>query len=125
MIGAVASAKPVKRTATSKTLVANNLPVSIDKSHVIGFFTQVGDDIVDVRLYHYNGKDGKLKKPADKAIKFQRLEFLGYTAKLSRQLEEGAGASKRLVMKGLPYYTDKSDVINFFKQAGEIVDVHL
>ncbi|RZC66120.1 hypothetical protein C5167_009812 [Papaver somniferum] len=28
-------------------------------------------------------------------------------------------------MKGLPYYTEKSDVIKFFKQAGEIVDVHL
>ncbi|KAI3876878.1 hypothetical protein MKW92_031994 [Papaver armeniacum] len=28
-------------------------------------------------------------------------------------------------MKGLPYLTDKSDVIKFFKEAGEIVDVHL
>ncbi|KAI3874222.1 hypothetical protein MKX03_014254 [Papaver bracteatum] len=62
------------------------------------------------------GKDGKLRdgssliefateEAANKAIKFQRLDLLGYT--------------------GLSYFFDKSDVIKFFKEAGEIVDVHL
>ncbi|KAI3846491.1 hypothetical protein MKW92_010292 [Papaver armeniacum] len=124
-IGEFASAKPVKRTAASKTLIASNLPVSIDKSHVIHFFKQVGDDIVDARLCFNKGKDGKLRdgsalvefateEAANKAIKFQRLR-LRYWSSIKRQL----------VMKGLPYFTDKSDVIKFFKQAGEIVDVHL
>ncbi|XP_026401979.1 nucleolin 2-like [Papaver somniferum] len=134
-IGEDSSAKPGKRTAASKTLIASNLPVSIDKAHVIHFFKQVGDDIVDVRFYFYKGKDGKLRisfalvefateEAANKAIKFQRLDLLGYDIRLSRQLEDATGAaSKRLVMKGLPYFSEKSDVIKFFKQAGEIVDV--
>ncbi|KAI3903595.1 hypothetical protein MKW98_032249 [Papaver atlanticum] len=83
------------------------------------------------------GKDGKLRdgsdliefateEAANKAIKFQRLDLLGYTVKLSPQLEGATGAaSKRLFMKGLSYFSDKSDVIKFFKEAGEIVDVHL
>ncbi|KAI3867029.1 hypothetical protein MKX03_023653 [Papaver bracteatum] len=120
---------PMKSTAASKTLIASNLSASIDKSHVLDFFQQVGN-IVDVRFYLYNGKDGKprisyalvefaTEEAAKKAIQFQHLDLFGYDVRLSPQL----GASKRLVMKGLPYYTDKSDVIKFFKQAGEIVDV--
>ncbi|KAI3903777.1 hypothetical protein MKW92_044292 [Papaver armeniacum] len=136
-IGEDASAKPVKRTAASKTLIASNLPVSIDKFHVIQFFKQVGDDIVDVRFHYYNGKEGKFRvsfalvefateEAANKAKKFQHLDLLGYDVRLSPQLDGTTGAaSKRLVMKGLPYFADKSDVIKFFKQVGEIVDVQL
>ncbi|KAI3903616.1 hypothetical protein MKW98_032270 [Papaver atlanticum] len=181
---AYASAKPVKRTAASKTLIASNLPVSIDKSHVIHFFKQVGDDIVDVRFYFYEGKDGYLRisfalvefateEAANKAIKLQRLDFLGYTVKLSPHLEgatgaaskrqllsgsghiefvteegakkavrlngvellgspidlwreaKGTGASRTLCLKNVPLSIEKSHVIDFFENDGDIADMRL
>ncbi|KAI3886463.1 hypothetical protein MKX03_036750 [Papaver bracteatum] len=181
-IGEDASAKPVKRTAATKTLIASNLPVSIDKSHVIHFFKQVGDDIVDVRFHYYIGKDGKFRvsfalvefateEAANKAIKFQHQDLLGYDVRLSPQLdgatgaaskrqlfsgsghiefvtEEGAkkavrlngvellgspidlwreakgtGASRTLCLKNVPLSIDKSHVIDFFENVGDIADV--
>ncbi|KAI3960907.1 hypothetical protein MKW98_019108 [Papaver atlanticum] len=120
---------PMKTTGASKTLIANNLPFSIDKSHVIDFFKQAGD-IVDVRLsYFENGNsmhrghiEFATEQAANKAVKFGNQFFLGRRVTLRLQLE-GTGASQTLLAKNLQSYTDKSDVIKFFKEAGEIVDV--
>ncbi|KAI3917665.1 hypothetical protein MKW98_021427 [Papaver atlanticum] len=120
-VAAAGSAKLVKITKSSKTITASNLSISVDKSHVIDFFKQVGD-IVDVRIYLYKHNSGQLRahfayiefateEAANKAKKFHRLD-LHWSSK-----------KKKLVMKDIPYNTDKSDVIKFFKQAGDIVDV--
>ncbi|KAI3936213.1 hypothetical protein MKW92_043565 [Papaver armeniacum] len=136
-IGEAASPKPIlSSTGASKTLIARNLPISIDKSHVIDFFKQIGDDIVDVRLHYKNGKDGERRahfadiefateEAANKALKFHRLDLFSYTIRISRQLEgtNGETSKTRLVMKDIPYYTEICDVIKFFKLAGEVVDV--
>ncbi|KAI3859394.1 hypothetical protein MKW92_015792 [Papaver armeniacum] len=137
-VAATGLAKPVKITKASKTVTANNLSISVDKSHVIDFFKQVGD-IVDVRAQLYKHDGGNLRahfayiefateEAANKARKLHRLDLLCLTIRLSPPLD-GTGAAakkkkkKKLVMKDIPYKTDKSDVINFFKQAGDIVDV--
>ncbi|KAI3937621.1 hypothetical protein MKW92_021892 [Papaver armeniacum] len=119
-------------TKASKTVTASNLPISVDKSHVIDFFKQVGD-IVDVRVYLYKHAGGQLRahsaiiefateEAARKAKKFHRLDLLCRTIRLSPPLE-GTRVAKKLVMKDIPFKTDESDVIKFFKQAGDIVDV--
>ncbi|MCL7040211.1 hypothetical protein MKW94_017748 [Papaver nudicaule] len=118
---------PIRNTGATKTLIANNLPPSIDRSAVISFFKQAGD-IVDVRLAYF--EDGNFRhsghiefateEAAKKAVKFHYQMLLGHQVKLKL---EGTGESKTLYGKNLPSYTDKSDVIKFFKEAGEIVDV--
>ncbi|KAI3881362.1 hypothetical protein MKW92_000496 [Papaver armeniacum] len=124
--------EPVKSTGASKTLIATNLSFSIDKSHVINFFKQVGD-IVDVQCHFHRVRNGKTRvhsghiefateEAAKKAVNLHDEFLLGHRVKLFPQLE-GTGASKTLFMNDLPFYTDKSDVIKFFKQVGEIVDV--
>ncbi|MCL7039866.1 hypothetical protein MKW94_007386 [Papaver nudicaule] len=127
-----------KSTGASKTLIANNLPFSIEKSHVIDFFKQVGD-IVNVRLHYYyddDDEDGQYRRvrsghvvfateeAANKAANLHDELLLGQRVKISPHLEStAAGASKTLVVEDLPFYTHKSDVIKFFKQVGEVVDV--
>ncbi|KAI3892385.1 hypothetical protein MKX03_012603 [Papaver bracteatum] len=133
-VAAAGLAKPVKITKASKTVTASNLSISVDKSHVIDFFKQVGD-IVDVRVYLYKHDGGNLRahsayiefateEAANKERKLHRLDLLCRTIRLSPPLDgTGTAAKKKLVMKDIPYKTDKSDVIKFFKQSGDILDV--
>ncbi|KAI3983316.1 hypothetical protein MKX01_013383 [Papaver californicum] len=133
------------RPAKRKTLIANNLPFSVDKSHVIDFFKQAGDiidnlqiytdksevgEIVDVRFSY--DKDGNFNRSgliefsteeaAKKAVNLNGQNLLGCQV-ARRQAEGTPGASKTSCVKNLPFYTDKSDVINFFREAGHIADV--
>ncbi|KAI3953113.1 hypothetical protein MKW98_020308 [Papaver atlanticum] len=114
----------VKSTGASKTLIAYHISYSADKSHVINFFKQVGDDIVDVRL----NKDGNSRvhsghiefateEAANKAVKFHNEYLLGHHVKL----EATGASSKTVLMEDLPFYTEKSDVIKFFKQVGKLL----
>ncbi|RZC75770.1 hypothetical protein C5167_000123 [Papaver somniferum] len=116
----------VKSTGASKTLIANNVSYSADISHVISFFKQVGDDIVDVRLnkdensrVHSGHIEFATEEAANKAVKFHNEYLLGHRVKL----ESTGASSKTVLMEDLPFYTEKHDVIKFFKQAGEIVDM--
>ncbi|KAI3960929.1 hypothetical protein MKW98_019130 [Papaver atlanticum] len=119
------------RTQTT-TVTASNLSISANKSHVIDFFKQVGD-IVDVCVCLCENNSGQLRahsafiefateEAAEKAIKFHRLGLLGYTLDISLILGVSTGRYGLLVMKDVPFNTDKSDVIKFFKQAGDSVD---
>ncbi|XP_026420379.1 uncharacterized protein LOC113316410 [Papaver somniferum] len=126
-VAAAGSAKPVKITKASKTVTASNPSISVDKQ---------AWDIVDVRVYLYKHAGGNLRahsayiefateEAANKARKLHRLDLLCRTIRLSPVLD-GTGAAakkKKLVMKDIPYKTEKSDVIKFFKQAGDVVDV--
>ncbi|KAI3947186.1 hypothetical protein MKW92_011534 [Papaver armeniacum] len=116
----------MKSTGASKTLLVYNIPYSADKSNVISFFKQVGDDIVHVRLnkdgisrLHSGEIEFATEEAANKAVKFHNEYLLGHRVKL-----ECTGApSKTIFMEELPFHTEESDVIKFFKQVGEIVDM--
>ncbi|KAI3978011.1 hypothetical protein MKX01_032388 [Papaver californicum] len=106
-------APQVQRIGAYKTVVASNLSHPMDKSKLIDFFEQAGE-VVDARLKFETCKSTWLIQFAtEEAAK--KVDFAALTI---------TGALKTLVAKNLSFSTTESDVVEFFKQAGEIVDVH-
>ncbi|MCL7043945.1 hypothetical protein MKW94_010097, partial [Papaver nudicaule] len=109
-------------TGASKTLIAKNLSSSITKSDVIDFFKKAGE-VVDVQYEKLGTCSIKFAtvEAAEKALELDG-QHLGNREVVISPIES-TGASKTLAAKNLSSSITKSDVIEFFKQAGEIVDV--
>ncbi|RZC93811.1 hypothetical protein C5167_029450 [Papaver somniferum] len=113
--------------ASSKTLFMEDLPFYTEKSDVIKFFKQAGE-IVDMRFSRDNrySRSGYIEfateDAAKMAAKLRDLDLLGRRIQFQRQAT-GTGASKTRCLKNLPFDINKSDVIEFFGNVGDIADV--
>ncbi|RZC87515.1 hypothetical protein C5167_036055 [Papaver somniferum] len=116
-------------TGAYKTVVASHLSYSVNKSELIEFFKQAGE-VVDAR-YRFEHCKGTcfVEFATEEAVNKVDFSACGWTIYLCnrdikvRPLVAINGASKTLVAKNLSFSTTKSDVVELFKQAGEIVDV--
>ncbi|KAI3886438.1 hypothetical protein MKX03_036725 [Papaver bracteatum] len=106
-----------------------DIPYYTEKSDVIKFFKQASE-VVDVR-FSYN-EDGEFsgsgyiefatEEGAKKAERLNGVELLGSPVDLRREAK-GTGASRTLCLKNVPLSIDKSHVIDFFENVGDIADV--
>ncbi|KAI3978136.1 hypothetical protein MKX01_012967 [Papaver californicum] len=104
---------------------ARNLPFSINKSDLTDFFKQAGE-VVDARYGNYKGTchiEFATEEAAKKALELDGQNLCNREIGVDRYGSRTTGASKTLIAKNLSFSITKSDVINFFKRAGEIIDV--
>ncbi|KAI3980859.1 hypothetical protein MKX01_025424 [Papaver californicum] len=120
----------VQSTVTSKTVVGLILAYGINKFDVIDFFKQAGETVdVGLRFSHQDGLfrgvghiEFATAEAAKKALKLNGHELFGRSIILNPEVAS-TGASKTLVAKNLSFSITKSNVIEFFEQAGEVLDV--
>ncbi|XP_026419463.1 nucleolin 2-like [Papaver somniferum] len=109
------SASQVLSTGASKTVVARNLPFSMNKSDLIEFFKQAGK-VVDARYKdgHYKGIcyiEFATEEAANKALELDGRYLCNRDIGVGPLVESTTtGASKTLVAKNLSSSTTKSDV---------------
>ncbi|MCL7050195.1 hypothetical protein MKW94_001434 [Papaver nudicaule] len=119
------SAPQVQSTGASKNVIARNVAIVLQKSDVIAFFKKCGE-VLDVVYKDRGGTccciEFATEEAANKALELDG-QCLGNREVVVSPEIESTGASKTLAAKNLPSSATKSDVIEFFKQAGEIVDV--
>ncbi|MCL7049090.1 hypothetical protein MKW94_017792 [Papaver nudicaule] len=107
---------------TSKSVLAKSLPVSMDKSELIEFFKQAGE-VVDARYQNACKTKCRIEYATEEAANKALLELHGQRKIRVYPVGRATGRTKILIAKNLNPYIKKSQVIDFFKQAGVISDV--
>ncbi|MCL7044357.1 hypothetical protein MKW94_015363 [Papaver nudicaule] len=126
-IGTAAASSKMEKARKSigayKTVVARNLPDSVNKSGLIKFFEQAGE--VVKASYKSRHKQNcfiefATDEAAEKALEFDGQNMCNNNIRVVPLLPK---ASRTLAAVNLSYSTTKSDLTEFFEQAGEIRDV--
>ncbi|KAI3963494.1 hypothetical protein MKW98_022916 [Papaver atlanticum] len=121
------SAPQVQSTEASKTVTVRNIPFSIHKSDA-GEVVYACYDKLHKESCHIEYKGSchivfATEETAKKALELDGQNLCNREIVVDRYGTRTTGASKTLIAKHLSLSITKSDVIKFFKQAGEIIDV--